>query len=102
MRPNQRAALGDERTRYCHLPITDPARVSTNVKRLTHMVISATSKTFSKDFLRVVLPDDHDGIDIEDPYQCCAYLWLCFECSDCGRQELYEEVAADYPSRAWV
>ena len=66
------------------------------------MVISATSKTVSKDLLLGVLPDDHDGIDIDDPYQCCAYLWLCFECSDCGRQELYETVAADYPSRTWM
>lgn len=66
------------------------------------MTIPTTTRSVSRDFLLGVLPDACDGIDIDDQYQCCAYLWLCFECADCARQEFYETVADEYPGRTWT
>lgn len=66
------------------------------------MATPATTRCVSRKFLLGVLPDDLDGIDIDDQYQCCAYLWLGFECADCGRRELYELVANEYPGRTWT
>ena len=64
--------------------------------------MSATSMNVSKDLLLAVLSDDQDWIDLSDAYQCCAFLWLCFECCECGRQELFETAAEEYPSQTWV
>jgi len=55
--------------------------------------------SIDRKLLEAALPD-RSGFDIEDQFQCYAFMWLQFECCACGRTEMFED--ADYPGLRWI
>jgi hypothetical protein len=60
------------------------------------MARETTDHSIDRKFLETALPPDRGAFDIEDSFQCYAFMWLQFECCACGRTEMFED--ADYPA----
>ena len=58
------------------------------------------STVLSRNFIAELKGVPCDGVDIEDQFQCHAFIWLQFECSTCGHAEFFED--ADYPHLGWI
>jgi len=60
----------------------------------------AADHSIDRKLLEVVLPGGRGRFDVEDQFQCYAFMWLQFECCTCGRTEIFED--ADYPGLRWI
>ncbi len=60
----------------------------------------ATDHSMHRKLLEAALPADRGSFDVEDQFQCYAFMWLQFECCTCGRTEMFED--ADYPGLRWI
>ena|SRR6185503_697276 len=59
-----------------------------------------TDHLIDRRVLEAALPADRGAFDIEDPFQCYAFMWLQFECCTCWRTEMFAD--ADYPEVGWI
>jgi hypothetical protein len=60
----------------------------------------AADHSIDRQLLEAVLPADRGNFDVEDQFQCYAFMWLQFECCVCGRIKTFED--ADYPGLRWI
>ncbi len=59
-----------------------------------------TDHSIDRQLLEAALPADRGSFDVEDQFQCYAFMWSQFECCVCGRTEMFED--ADYPGLRWI
>ena len=59
-----------------------------------------TNHSIDQNLLEAALPEERAGFDMDDQFQCYAFMWLQFECCACGRTEMFED--ADYPGLRWI
>lgn len=60
----------------------------------------AADHSIHRQLLEAALPADRGSFDVEDQFQCYAFMWLQFECCVCGRIQMFED--ADYPGLRWI
>ena len=64
------------------------------------MAHESKDHSMHRKLLEAALPHDRGAFDIEDQFQCYAFMWLQFECHACGRTEMFED--GDYPGLRWI
>ncbi len=57
--------------------------------------------TFTRQFLEATVGDGVLKLDIEDQYQCHAFINLKFICAECGAELFADTLTFDYPGWEW-
>jgi hypothetical protein len=66
----------------------------------TRMPTETTDHSIHRKVLLAALGHERGAFDIDNPYQCYAFIWLQFECCVCGRTEFFDD--ANYPGLPWM
>src|SRR5436190_1431772 len=91
----------DSRGFQCERPWRAPRHRSALRYAASHaMPHQARDHSIDRELLEAALPHDRGAFDVEDQFQCYAFMWLQFECCTCGRTEMFED--ADYPGLRWI